>query len=108
MMNFIAAGLVSYLTQYHYRKVGDPILETLPIAERPAPQWWVRIPRMSAMLALRITFPDRLPLNLAFLLLWPRVWPFTFSCGRRNGWLRAVGTNPAVAGTAAFQSRATS
>src|SRR6202795_2808294 len=34
MMNFIAVGLVSYLTQYHYRKVGDPILETFPIAEK--------------------------------------------------------------------------
>src|SRR5881394_713365 len=33
MMNFIAVGIVSYLTQYHYKKQGDPILETLPIAE---------------------------------------------------------------------------
>src|SRR2546430_17012167 len=34
MMNFIAAGLVSWLTQYYYRRPGDPILETLPIAEK--------------------------------------------------------------------------
>src|SRR5712692_7695483 len=34
MINFIAAGLVSYFTQYHYRKQGDPILETLPIAAK--------------------------------------------------------------------------
>src|SRR5215467_5330451 len=33
MMNFIALSLVSYLTQYHYRKQGDPILETYPIAD---------------------------------------------------------------------------
>src|SRR4051812_46782897 len=31
MMNFIAAALVSYLTQYHYRTPGDPILETAPV-----------------------------------------------------------------------------
>ena len=30
MMNFIAFSIVSYLTQYHYRKPGDPILETYP------------------------------------------------------------------------------
>src|ERR1051325_12099866 len=69
MMNFIAAGLVSWLTQHHYRKQGDPILETLPIAERVnGAIVGPHIPRMSALLApLGINFPDRLPLNLAFL-----------------------------------------
>src|ERR1041384_1713656 len=52
MMNFIAAGLVSYLTQYHYRKIGDPILETLPIAEKVnGAVVGPHIPRMSALLA---------------------------------------------------------
>src|SRR6185436_16821375 len=31
MLNFVAFGLVSYLTQYHYKVPGDPILETAPI-----------------------------------------------------------------------------
>src|ERR1044071_718543 len=31
MMNFIAVGLTSYFTQYHYRIPGDPILESKPI-----------------------------------------------------------------------------
>src|SRR5499426_4222176 len=33
MLNFIAVALVSYLTQYHYRIPGDPIMETAPIAD---------------------------------------------------------------------------
>lgn len=101
MMNFIAVGIVSYLTQYHYRKQGDPILETLPIAEvKDGVLAGPHIPRMSALLApFGIDFPDRLPLNLAFFLallmcvvvyvfLWKTKWGFE---------LRAVGTS----GTAA-------
>ena len=33
MLNFIAIGLVSYLTQYHYKIAGDPILESAPIGK---------------------------------------------------------------------------
>src|SRR5215212_3729487 len=33
MLNFIAIALVSYLTQYHYKISGDPILQTAPIGE---------------------------------------------------------------------------
>jgi general nucleoside transport system permease protein len=101
MMNFIAAGLVSYLTQYHYRKQGDPILETLPIADKVnGTVVGPHIPRMSALLApLGIHFPDRLPLNLAFLFalaacllvyvfLWKTKWGYE---------LRAVGINPSAA-----------
>ena len=101
MMNFIAAGLVSYLTQYHYRKQGDPILETLPIAEKVNGSLvGPHIPRMSALLApLGISFPDRLPLNLAFLFalaacvivyvfLWKTKWGYE---------LRAVGENASAA-----------
>src|SRR5436305_2529583 len=65
MMNFIAVGIVSYLTQYHYKKQGDPILETLPIAEvKDNVLTGPHIPRMGAMLsATGIHFPERLPLN---------------------------------------------
>lgn len=102
MMNFIAFGIVSYLTQYHYRKPGDPILETLPIAELNDNGAVIgpHVPRMHSLLAvIGIDFPDRLPLNLAFLIaliacaavyvfLWRTKWGYE---------LRAVGTNPAAA-----------
>jgi simple sugar transport system permease protein len=101
MMNFIAAGIVSYLTQYHYRKQGDPILETLPIAEmKDGVLTGPHIPRMHDLLApFGINFPERLPLNLAFLFalaacflvyvfLWKTKWGYE---------LRAVGTNPSAA-----------
>src|SRR5258705_10046400 len=41
MLNFVAVALVGYLTQYHYRMPGDPIMETMPIrggARRPSPR----------------------------------------------------------------------
>jgi simple sugar transport system permease protein len=101
MMNFIAVGLVSYLTQYHYRKVGDPILETFPIAEKVnGVVTGPHIPRMSVLLGwVGISFPDRLPLNLAFIFaliacvvvyvfLWKTKWGYE---------LRAVGENPSAA-----------
>ena len=101
MMNFIAVAIVSYLTQYHYRRQGDPILETLPIAEvKDGVLTGPHIPRIHALLApLGINFPERLPLNLAFLLailacvlvyifLWKTKWGYE---------LRAVGINPAAA-----------
>jgi len=101
MMNFIAASIVSYLTQYHYRRPGDPILETLPIAERTAGGIvGPHIPRVSALLApLGIHFPVHVPLNFAFLLaiaacvlvyvfLWKTKWGYE---------LRAVGINPSAA-----------
>ncbi|HEX8091885.1 MAG TPA: ABC transporter permease, partial [Blastocatellia bacterium] len=101
MMNFIAIALVSYLTQYHYRRQGDPILETLPIAEmKEGVLVGPHIPRMHMLLApLGINFPERLPLNLAFLLalaacalvyvfLWKTKWGYE---------LRAVGISPSAA-----------
>jgi general nucleoside transport system permease protein len=101
MLNFIAVGIVTYLTQYHYKKEGDPILETLPIAEiKEGVLVGPHIPRMHALLApLGIDFPERLPLNIAFLLalltcaavyvfLWKTKWGYE---------LRAVGAS----GTAA-------
>ncbi|MGA9769716.1 MAG: ABC transporter permease [Blastocatellia bacterium] len=101
MMNFIAVAIVSYLTQYHYRKQGDPILETLPIAEvQNGVIVGPHIPRMQALLApLGISFPAHVPLNVAFLLaiaacllvyvfLWKTKWGYE---------LRAVGINPSAA-----------
>ena len=101
MMNFIALSIVSYFTQYHYRRPGDPILETLPIAEvKDGVLTGPHIPRMHTLLApFGINFPERLPLNLAFLLailacvlvyvfLWKTKWGYE---------LRAVGINPAAA-----------
>jgi len=101
MMNFIAVAIVSYLTQYHYRKQGDPILETLPIAEvQNGVIVGPHIPRMQALLApFGINLPAHVPLNLAFLLavvacvlvyvfLWKTKWGYE---------LRAVGINPSAA-----------
>jgi simple sugar transport system permease protein len=100
-MNFIAAGLVSYLTQYHYRKIGDPILETLPIAEKVGDKIvGPHIPRISALLApFGISFPDRLPLNLAFIFaLAACVLVYVFLWKTKWGYeLRAVGVNPSAA-----------
>jgi general nucleoside transport system permease protein len=100
MMNFIAASIVSYLTQYHYRRQGDPILETLPIAEiKDGVVVGPHIPRMHALLApFGIDFPAHVPLNLAFLIalatcvliyvfLWKTKWGYE---------LRAVGVNPSA------------
>jgi simple sugar transport system permease protein len=101
MMNFIAVAIVSYLTQYHYRKQGDPILETLPIAEmKDGVLVGPHISRMQALLEpFGISFPAHVPLNLAFLLavaacglvyvfLWKTKWGYE---------LRAVGVNPSAA-----------
>src|SRR5204862_2341970 len=33
MLNFVAVALVGYLTQYHYRLPGDPIMESSPIGD---------------------------------------------------------------------------
>jgi simple sugar transport system permease protein len=100
MMNFIAAAIVSYLTQYHYREPGDPILQSLPIAEEVNGKVvGPHIPRMHEVLApFGIDFPAHIPLNLAFLLallaclavyvfLWKTKWGYE---------LRAVGLNPSA------------
>jgi simple sugar transport system permease protein len=102
MMNFIAFGIVSYLTQYHYRKPGDPILETLPIAEisETGDVIGPHVPRMHSLLSvIGIDFPDRLPLNLAFLIaLIACAAVYVFLWRTRWGYeLLAVGTNPAAA-----------
>jgi general nucleoside transport system permease protein len=94
MMNFIAIGLVSYLTQNFYKEQGDPIMQTVPIAEQ------AQIARFHTILSpLGIGFPERIPLNVSFLLALLScllVWVFLW----RTKWgyeVRAVGLNPSAA-----------
>src|SRR5947208_15278429 len=90
MMNFIAAALASYFTQYHFKKPGDAILETVPIGEG------AHIARLGRFIP---GFPERIPLNLAFplalvvcllvyLFLWRTRWGYE---------IRATGASPAAA-----------
>ena len=90
MLNFVGIALVSYFTQYHYKKPGDPILQTVPIGEA------AHIPRISQFIP---GMPDFVPLSVAFLLailmcvlvyifLWKTKWGYE---------LRAVGENPIAA-----------
>jgi general nucleoside transport system permease protein len=94
MMNFIAIGLISYLTQRFYKEQGDPIMQTAPIAEQ------ARIARFSSLLSpFGVGFPQHIPLNVSFLLALVAaflVWVFLW----RTKWgyeIRAVGSNPAAA-----------
>lgn len=90
MLNFVAVALASYVTQYHYKPVGDPILETVPIGEG------AHIARLGRFLP---GFPERIPANLAFplalvvcvlvyLFLWRTRWGFE---------IRATGASPQAA-----------
>lgn len=90
MLNFIAIALVSYFTQYYYKKPGDPILETAPIGEA------AHIPQLNEFLPF---IPLEVRLNVAFLIailmcflvyifLWKTKWGYE---------LRAVGENPSAA-----------
>ena len=90
MLNFIAVALVSYFTQYHYKIPGDPILQTAPIGQN------AYIPPLGKFIP---GFPERIPLNVAFLLallccllvylfLWRTKWGYE---------IRATGSNPSAA-----------
>ena len=90
MLNFIAVALVSYFTQYHYKTPGDPIMETSQIGAG------AHIARLGRFIP---GLPERIPLNLAFLLaliccalvylfLWRTKWGYE---------LRATGSNPTAA-----------
>jgi ABC-type uncharacterized transport system permease subunit len=89
MLNFIAFGLVSYFTQYHYKQPG-PILETTPIGPGA---------HIAPLGKFVPGLPERIPLNLAFLLallccllvylfLWRTKWGFE---------IRSTGSNPSAA-----------
>ena len=90
MMNFIALALVSWLTQYHYKAQGDPILQTVPVGAA------AQITRLGKLVP---GLPERIPLNVAFLLallacalvyvfLWRTKWGYE---------IRATGANPTAA-----------
>lgn len=90
MLNFIAVALVSYFTQYHYKMPGDPIMQTYEIGGG------AHIARLGKVVP---GFPERIPLNLAFILalvccvlvylfLWRTKWGYE---------LRATGSNPTAA-----------
>jgi len=90
MLNFIAVALTSYFTQYHYKVPGDPILQTAPIGAG------AHIARFGKFVP---GFPERIPLNLAFILaliacllvyvfLWRTKWGYE---------IRATGSNPTAA-----------
>jgi general nucleoside transport system permease protein len=94
MLNFIAVGLISYLTQNFYKAPGDPIMQTTQIADQ------AHLARAATLLnPVGIGFPQRIPLNLAFLLallMCFLVWVFLW----RTKWgyeIRAVGSNPSAA-----------
>jgi simple sugar transport system permease protein len=90
MLNFIAVALVGYLTQYHYRIPGDPIMESAPISDA------AHIARLGRFVP---GLPERIPVNVAFLfalvacwlvyvLLWKTKWGYE---------IRATGQNPTAA-----------
>jgi simple sugar transport system permease protein len=90
MLNFIAIALVSYFTQYYFKKPGDAIMQTVPIGEA------AHIPRISQFIP---GMPDFVPLSVAFILailmcvlvyifLWKTKWGYE---------LRAVGENASAA-----------
>ena len=104
MMNFIAVALTSYFTQYYYKVPGDPILQTVPVGRALPPGASpetiaganAHIPRLGEFLP---GFPERIPLNVAFLLallacalvyvfLWRTKWGYE---------IRATGANPTAA-----------
>ena len=94
MLNFIAIGFVSYLTQNFYKAQGDPIMQTGPIDDK------AHIARFSTLLSpIGINFPSRIPLNISFLLALLAafvVWLFLW----RTKWgyeIRAVGSSPSAA-----------
>jgi general nucleoside transport system permease protein len=90
MMNFIAVGVASALTQTYFKLPGDPILQTGPIGAA------AHIPRLGEFIP---GFPARIPLNVAFLLalaacalvyvfLWRTKWGYE---------IRATGENSSAA-----------
>jgi len=90
MLNFVAVALVGYLTQYHYRMPGDPIMETAPIGGG------AHIPRLGTFIP---GLPARIPLNVAFLLALLSCW-LVYVLLWKTKWgyeIRATGQNPAAA-----------
>ena len=90
MLNFVAVALVGYLTQYHFRTPGDPIMESAPISGT------AHIARLGRFLP---GLPERIPVNVAFLLALVAAW-FVYVLLWKTKWgyeIRATGQNPAAA-----------
>ncbi|HEY0003879.1 MAG TPA: ABC transporter permease [Pyrinomonadaceae bacterium] len=98
MMNFIAAGLASALTQSYFKVQGDPILETRPIGNQALtpPGINAHLPRLGQFLP---GLPERIPINLAFILaLLACVLVYIFLWRTKWGYeIRATGANPLAA-----------
>ena len=90
MMNFIAVGVASALTQTYFKEPGDPILETLPIGAAG------HISRLGQLIP---GLPARIPLNLAFVFaLLACVGVYVFLWRTKWGYeIRATGANPHAA-----------
>jgi general nucleoside transport system permease protein len=103
MLNFIAIALVSYFVQYHFKAPGDPIMQTGFIGRQDAGEGAealqglnAHIPRLGAFLP---GFPERIPLNVAFILaLLACVAVYIFLWRTKWGYeIRATGANPSAA-----------
>jgi len=90
MMNFIAAGVTSALTQSYFKDPGDLILQTHSIAAA------AHIPRLGRFIP---GMPERIPTNIAFLLaIAACVLVYVFLWKTRWGYeIRATGANPKAA-----------
>jgi simple sugar transport system permease protein len=90
MLNFIGIALVSYLTQYHYKIPGDPILQTAPIgAGAQIPALHEYLPFLPETVALNFSFIIAILMCvLVYIFLWKTKWGYE---------LRAVGQNPDAA-----------
>ena len=90
MMNFIAAGVASALTQSYFKDPGDPILETSAIGAS------AHLPRLGQLIP---GLPERLPVNLAFIFaLGACVLVYVFLWRTKWGYeIRATGANPQAA-----------
>ena len=76
MLNFVAVAICSYFTQYHYKAPGDPIMQTTPIGAG------AHIARLGKFVP---GLPERIPVNVAFLLALFVVCWFICFCGARSG-----------------------
>jgi simple sugar transport system permease protein len=104
MLNFVAVALTGYFTQYYYKAAGDPIMQTVPIgrpltegaAEGAVAGANAHLPRLGEFIP---GFPERIPLNLAFILaLLACVLVYIFLWRTKWGYeIRATGSNPTAA-----------
>jgi general nucleoside transport system permease protein len=90
MMNFIAAGVASALTQSYFKEPGDAILQTRPISAA------AHIPRLGQLFSF---IPERIPTNVAFVVaLLACVFVYLFLWRTKWGYeIRATGENPKAA-----------